>query len=354
MLRHRLTVALSCGALALVAACSGGPAAPVISTSPSATPTPSVSPSVEPSELWPLTGQPGPAGARVHPVVVVKVDNDPATRPQSGLEDADLVIEEVVEGGMTRFAAVYQSVMPEAVGPVRSIRHVDAALVSPMADALIYSGAAPAALKYVKGVLPKRIKLYSDGAKGTYRDPGRVAPRNLYVSLDTLVGRLKPRATPAVGLLTRTDDYSWGDIGALEPIAESAVSRLTLKFSAVETCTWSWSKNDKAWLRGEKGQPFVNPDGERIMVPNLVVLIVRMTKAGYTDGNGVSVPKTELSGSGKGYILVNGARMSITWSKKTPTSHITLTDGGGNTVNLPPGRTWIALVPKSGGKVGFK
>lgn len=297
---------------------------------------------------------PGPVGAGLTPVIAVKVENDPVARPQAGLDAADLVVEELIEGGRTRFAAVYQSVIPTSVGPVRSLRHVDAAIVAPFADALHYSGGAAVTMKYVKGVLPKRITLYPDGAKGSYRDADRPAPHNLFMRLDKLAAKVKTRTTPAVGLFARTDNYTWADLGALEPVAESEISRVTIKFSAAETSTWTWSKNDKLWLRAESGQPFVTPDGARIGAENIVILIVKTSNAGYNDPKGNPVPRTNLTGSGKGYILVNGARMSVTWQKKTVSSQITLLDGGGNLVNLPPGRTWVELVPKKGGKVSWK
>ena len=91
---------------------------------------------------WSLTGLAGPDDAQWKPIVVVKVENNSLVRPQTGLESADLIFEELVEGGASRFAAVFQSNIPDEVGPVRSVRHVDVSLAAPIADVFVFSGGA--------------------------------------------------------------------------------------------------------------------------------------------------------------------------------------------------------------------
>lgn len=109
-------------------------------------PTPSASPWIstyvtpDPTELAPLRGTTVPAGSLNHASIAAKVDNHWDARPQVGLERTDMLFEELVEGGITRYVAIWQSDIPELLGPVRSIRPMDPDIVSPFAGIICYSG----------------------------------------------------------------------------------------------------------------------------------------------------------------------------------------------------------------------
>src|SRR6266508_3191509 len=125
-----LSVALAASG-GLLLACGG-------SRAPAAGPTSTPSPNA--SAVNPLTGL---AGLPTGPVVGVKVDNTSAARPQWGLNQADVVYVEQVEGGLTRLVAIYASHRPARTGPVRSVRRSDPELLAqygPMA--LAFSGGA--------------------------------------------------------------------------------------------------------------------------------------------------------------------------------------------------------------------
>src|SRR5262245_35755403 len=129
---------------------------------------------------WPLTGLPGTGdeeAAQTHPVMVLKMDNTPASAPQKGLGSADMVVEELVEGGMTRLAAFYYSKIPGVVGPVRSMRASDIGIVSPVHATVVTSGAAQVTINRINGA---GIKWYTEGDKGFFRDNSRHAPYNLF------------------------------------------------------------------------------------------------------------------------------------------------------------------------------
>ena len=81
----------------------------------------------------------GRGGAR-RPALAVKIENSVDARPQSGLNAADVVWEEVVEGGITRFVAVYHSTLPPEIGPIRSVRPMDAAIAGPLHGLFAFSG----------------------------------------------------------------------------------------------------------------------------------------------------------------------------------------------------------------------
>ncbi|HMU37099.1 MAG TPA: DUF3048 domain-containing protein, partial [Marmoricola sp.] len=106
----------------------GGEPAAVASESPAPVP------------VWPMTGLPMPVEPN-HPVVIVKVPNTPEARPQMGLNKADLVTEELVEGGITRLAVVFDAKIPSEVGPVRSMRSSDIGIAKPANAVVVSSGA---------------------------------------------------------------------------------------------------------------------------------------------------------------------------------------------------------------------
>ena len=134
--------------------------------------------------------------------MVLKMDNTYASSPQVGLGEADMVVEELVEGGSTRLAAFYYSQIPGDVGPVRSMRASDIGIVSPVKGAMVTSGAAMVTINRIEGA---DIPFFSEGDKGFYRDSSRSAPYNLFTDMSetaTLVDQDELRAPgrlPAVG-----------------------------------------------------------------------------------------------------------------------------------------------------------
>ena len=153
---------------------------------------------------WPMTGLPvegDDSAAQEHPVMVTKIDNTDSSAPQIGLGSADMVVEELVEGGLTRLAVFFYSDLPEEVGPVRSMRASDIGIVSPVDASIVTSGAAGGTIARIKGA---DIPFFQEGAKGIYRDSSRSAPYNVFANLDAdrlrhRPGRAPPRRLPARG-----------------------------------------------------------------------------------------------------------------------------------------------------------
>ncbi|MDQ1503793.1 MAG: hypothetical protein QOD57_1520, partial [Actinomycetota bacterium] len=116
----------------LGAACSGGGKKQAANTSTTqAPPSTTTAPAVA-ANASPLTGLPADPAVPARAALVVKIDNAPKARPQIGINQADLVIEEKVEDGVTRFFTIFQSQVSDPVGPVRSARTTDIALVTPL------------------------------------------------------------------------------------------------------------------------------------------------------------------------------------------------------------------------------
>jgi hypothetical protein len=339
-------------ALALVLSACGG-AGSTDNTDGANTPVPKVPP------VWSLTGLPGPDDAQIQPIVVVKIENDPVVRPQTGLDRADLVFEELVEGGMTRFAAVYQSDLPEEVGPVRSVRHVDVAIAEPMADAFVFSGGAKRTMRFVKRKIPTTISVINEGAPGMYRKPGIPAPHDLFLKLDEMLDSIAAKNTASTGFFVRPEvtpttspsapAYSEASASPSQTsvLTGRSVTDVSVVFSSFAGPNWKWNSTDKMWMRSEGVKPFLNKDGTQFGTNNLVIVEVREIDAGYKGQTGGYVPRTVLTGSGRAWVLSDGKAVEVAWNKPLVDAQMELTDLDGKPFTMPTGRTWVELLPVS-------
>jgi len=324
---------------------------------------------VAPLSTWPLTGVASKQASNTKPVLVVKVENDPSVRPQSGLDKADMVFEELVEGGITRFATVFQSQFPKELGPVRSVRHVDASIASPMADFFVFSGGARPTISYIKQNVGKGIYILTEGAPGMHRTNYHYAPHNLFLYPRTLISQSKKTSTPTDGFFVRRGNGALMDTpapgpadtaGSASPSASPTpkglpkpISGVKLRFSGSEQPQWSWSAKLGSWIRSEFSTPSFAKSGARISAKNVVIIRTQTADAGYRDPAGNFVPRTILTGTGTGYVLTRGLQMPISWSKPDIHSQMTLKNLQGKVVTLFPGNVWVELVPIAGGDVTF-
>lgn len=291
------------------------------------------------NQTWPLTGldvEGDDSAAQAHPVMVAKIDNTASSAPQVGLGSADLVVEELVEGGTTRLAAFFYSEIPDQVGPIRSMRASDIGIVSPVDAAVVTSGAAPVTTKRISGA---GIKFYGEGAAGMSRASDRSAPYNLMNDMSRLVESLPDREEQ------RPDDYlPWGEASDL-PKGKKATT-LTANFGNHAT-SWAF-----------RGGEYVNEnsfaaDDDQFSPDTVLVLRVPVGDAGYTDPAGNPVPETKLDGKGPALLFHDGKVVKGAWSKKGLDSALELS-AGKKELSVPAGNTWIELVPAADGKVTWK
>lgn len=290
-------------------------------------------------ETWPLTGLEVKGGGKAeanHPVIVTKIDNTASSSPQVGLSHADMVVEELVEGGVTRLAAFFYSDVPGTVGPVRSMRASDIGIVTPVKGTVVTSGAASVTISRINGA---GIKFFSEGAKGFFRDNARYAPYNLFATLKATAGVIKQKAA-------RPADYlPWGD--ADTKVKGPKASTLSADFGNHAT-TWKYADG-----RYVNENSFAGAD-DQFPTETVLVLRVQVGDAGYTDPAGYPVPETKFVGKGQALLFHDGRLQKGTWSKDKLTSPIKLSTKGGDLL-VPPGRTWIELVPvdDAGGSVSW-
>ena len=176
--RRRRGFAVGAAVLAVVAALLAVLLPRATEDGPESLPPPSEVP--PPPAVLPLLGTPGRVPERA--ALAVKIDDTEQGRPQSGLAEADVVFEEMVEGGLTRLLAVYQSRDPGTVGPVRSARSTDLSILAELGRPLFaWSGANPTFAAAVRGA--DIVDVGFGAAPDAYRRAsGRPAPYNLYAA----------------------------------------------------------------------------------------------------------------------------------------------------------------------------
>jgi Protein of unknown function (DUF3048) N-terminal domain/Protein of unknown function (DUF3048) C-terminal domain len=292
-------------------------------------------------QYWPLTGlkvRSNKTARLDHRVLVAKMDNTVSSRPQVGLSKADMVVEELVEGGLTRLAVFYYSHIPRVVGPIRSMRASDIDVVSPVHASMVTSGGAPQTIHRIKAA---HIRFYAQGSKGMYRSARRVAPYNLFVHLERVAAVAKRKPT------TPPNYLAWGSAKDLPQ--GRRVTKIRVQFSGVHSTNWVFAHG--RYHNTDSNAP---ADGQ-FPATNVLVLRVREGNAGYLDPAGNPVPETLLTGSGHALLFHDGRMVVATWHKgKAPTSTIKLTTRkGGHQLEVPAGHTWIELVPIQGGHVTF-
>jgi len=291
------------------------------------------------AQTWPLTGldvSGDESAAQTHPVMVVKMDNTPSSAPQVGLDAADLVVEELVEGGSTRLAAFYFSDIPDEVGPVRSMRASDIGIVAPVDGTMVTSGAAAVTISRIEDA---GIDYFAEGDEGFYRDDSRHAPYNLMADLQETTDAASgdEEARPV-------DYLPWGDAEEL-PSGQPAKS-IAATFSGGHTTSWRFEGGGYV-----NDNSYADPDAQ-FPADTIVVLRVEVGDAGYTDPAGNPVPETKLEGTGPAMVFHDGRLVRGTWSKKDLDSPIELSTQAGELI-VPSGHTWIELIPVDGGNVTF-
>ncbi len=335
------------GGLALAACSSGAGASSDTSAGASSTSDSSTSTTVEPSTtttvpavLAPLTGLPIDPAKASRPALVVKIDNFPTiARPQVGINNADVVFEEIVEG-ITRFAAVFQSEDADPVGPIRSARTSDINILAQLGRPLLaWSGGNPYVTRAIgnaniDNLTPDRY------ASAYFRTSDRAKPHNYFSNTSTLFS-LATDATPVPQPL-----FQYRTEGQPLPPTAQPSGGVKIVFTGGQKVDYAWNDTLKGWARFQAGTPHVDADGHQIAPANLVVLFTPY-KTSPADKNS---PEAQTVGSGEAWVFTDGAIIPGTWNRPDPAKPATLTDGNGQPILLTPGHTWVAL-PQKGSAV---
>ena len=327
--RRALAVAAVVSLVVATAACGGSKKK--ASTTPT---TVEVTTTTVPNPNAVLTGVPiGDEDHLERPAVVIKVENSPEARPQSGMHKADVIFEELVEGGVVRFLCVFQSQDAESVGPVRSVRPVDPDIVSPLGGLFAYSGGAPQFERLIKKA-PVRLVGYDQLTKAYTLRKEKRAPHNLYTSTEKLYDAAKDSDKTPPQLFT------YGEITSGTPVTHA-----TVVMGGRTTADWDWDTAAGRWKRTTNGVAHTVEGGQQLAFANVVIQYVRYRDTTSRDQAGFPVPTADVVGTGKATILSGGNMVKATWTKRGATDVTTWTDSAGVPINFQPGPTWVMLAP---------
>jgi len=320
-----------CAFAVLGSACAQGDRAP-------SSQTPSTGSTGATAAVWPLRGTPAPNAdaIRARPLVV-KVAADPAARPQTGLADADLVLEIPVEGGLTRYAVVFQSKDPAKVGPVRSARQSDLNYLSSLHAIVAHVGASEQVTKMVRDAAKSGGFVDVDEFEhpdAFERTSDRPAPYNAYTTGAKLrqAGGSDKVSVPAL---------HYGDA----PSGSADGTTLTVPLPA-EPIKYLYDSAKSAYHRTYGGGPAATTDGGNEVLPTNVIVITTdvTTIPGTADAAGAPSVDYRATGSGPVVILRDGKRYGGTWARQGEGMY-TFKDAGGGEILLKPGLTWIHIMP---------
>jgi Protein of unknown function (DUF3048) N-terminal domain/Protein of unknown function (DUF3048) C-terminal domain len=304
---------------------------------------PTTTTSTAPKPACPLTGLPAPGGTvPKRPAMAVKIDNYPAGRPQAGLDKADIVFEEPVEGGITRYAAVFQCQDASLIGPARSARNIDIGILGQLGNPL---------LAHVGGINPVLANINASpivnvdlGASNSLmiHPPGKVAPDSDYTSTSIVYGTHPTMTTPPQPLFS----YS-----AALPGGGSPVSSVNINFSSTSNVTWKWNPATNTFQRFYNGTtPDMLADGAQNQTPNVVVQYVHISYGPWleNDQGGLEVQADlEPNAAGTAVIYRNGMAFPATWHRGDLGSPTQFDNAFGVPIPLEPGTTWVELVPST-------
>lgn len=324
-----------------VTACGGSGVKPsAAQQSPSASPTSSPTPTpTQVARVYPLTGLPiTNAAAATRPALSVKIDNIAPALPQAGLNRADLVTDILVEGGLTRLMATFQSQDTSLIGPIRSARPVDADLLRELNGGIFaYSGAAPGEIAPSKAHSNALLIANDNEPQWFWRDSSRAIPHNVFSSTARLykAGRSSGRKLTAPPQL-----FTYG----AAPRGARAAKSVHLEFSPNTSSGWTWTGS--TYVRTQNGRPDTLVDGSRVSTTNIVVLSVTWRPTDIIDDAGNADPYVIVIGSGPALVMRNGVAIAGKWVRPSYRVPMKILDAAGHPIPLQPGRTWLELQPR--------
>ena len=289
---------------------------------------PAPPPRPRPQQLYsPFTGEPV---SSYQPVLAVKIDNVVQARPPTGLTDADIVYVIPVEGGLSRLMAVISSHVPPVIGPVRSSREDDLALLRQFGrPAFAYSGATSKLLPVIKHARTK--DLYAQRAGGYFRNSSREMPHNLFASTPKLLAEAHGAS------VARDIGFRFGPAPAGgHPAASRSVSYPSASFQ------FRWSARKHRWLVWMDGAKASATEGGQLGAPTVVIQYTKVTTSKYLE-QGVRPPYAVSTGSGSAVVLRNGEAFSAHWSRPDPEHGTAFTTPSGQPMTFARGPVWIVL-----------
>ena len=274
------------------------------------------------------------------PIVVVKIDDTEAAHPQIGIDKADLVYIEQVEGGLVRLAAVFSSEIPEQIGPVRSARISDIDLLSQFGKvAFFYSGAQRKLYPVIQSANLFDIGAEHESPKLYSRDPERSAPFDMVLSGSEIKNRIADLDVAKSSKIT----WKFGELSK-ENRKGKSVQEVKVRWPA---SNYQAKWNGTSWDLFQDGKADVTSDGVQLSPTTFIIQNVVITNSEYKDKLGGITPLSVTIGEGTGWVLRDGTAIKALWNRPDAASLTTWSDLDGNLIPFAPGQVWIALTDQT-------
>lgn len=330
-----LRITASLVAVSVLAACGGGGSD---ASNSNGTENGSNDPNNPNGPVYPLLGTPiSDSGAAARPAIACKIDNHPNARPQTGLNKADIVFEENVEG-LTRFAAVFHSQGSDPVGPLRSGRTQDIDILGSYNKPLFcWSGGNYRVTRAVNASTLVNVGYSaSRGKGGYYRAKDKKIPHNLYAKTTDLWTLAPEDSGPP------QQQFTYRGPSDAKPATSTAVDGAKVSMYNVKVF-WKWDAASGSFMRFNENlkremEPHMADDGQ-VSAKNVVVLYVtyKRSKADRKSPHAIT------TGKGTGFVLTDGGIIEVNWERNDVTQPFVFTDSAGAVVRMTPGRTWVEL-----------
>ena len=291
----------------------------------------------------PVNGLPMPPGANNSLVIGIKNDNNVNARPQSGPQNADAVVEVLVEGGMTRFINIFYQSDTVYHGPIRSARPTDPTVLRPLGGVLVASGATGG---LIPEIVDMGVPVITDRRPDYFRISSRNAPHNLYADTSklksTAIGRGYKKTSNPQPL------FPWGDPSLSN---WSSNNYLTLTFSGYTSTTWTWngSKYIRSYYDAYKNQKtdnvhyWADQNGNTGQISTDTVIALFCEPYIHP----LQLPSVKTVGEGRAIILHGGKLLDAKWKRGSNLDPFHIVDSNNNILYVPKGKVWISLVPNT-------
>ena len=284
-----------------------------------------------------LSGREGSDGE----ILVVKIDDTTAARPQIGIDRADIVYIEQVEGGLTRLAAVFSSEIPMEIGPIRSARISDIEILAQYGRVVFaYSGAQSKLLPVIGAANLNDYGAQRQSPTIYTRDESRTAPTNMVLRADLLLEKVRRDGRE----IATSRSVGWG-FGNL-PDGGIAITDAKLSWPA-SSYELKWSTEEDRWLVFNNGIPNMSASGIQHGPTTFLIQLVEIVPSEYGDKLGGVTPLSKTVGNGTGFVLRDGKYFPATWSRPDELSGTTWRALDGSEIPFARGQVWIALTEKN-------
>ena len=284
-----------------------------------------------------LSGVPGKNG----PILAVKIDDTNMAHPQVGLESADIIYIEQVEGGLTRLAAIYSSRIPQLIGPIRSARVSDLELLAQFGKVgFAYSGAQSKFRPEIESANLVDLGAQSKPPTIYTTDPNRIQPYAMILRADLLMDFVSEKEIA----LSTPKDPGWSFGQDFEKGTSISSAHVSWPASSYDV---SWSSQNKNWQLSHNGKPNFSASGKVLTADTFVIQIVTISDSIYYDKVGGVTPLIASVGSGTGYILRDGKYIQARWNRPSPEMGTQWTTPEGAEIPFKAGAIWIALTDRA-------